>query len=571
MVHRHILIYIKESLRIEIIFLSDDAVFGEFLYLYGVKAELDIGNRLLVEQCIQGNKDALQLFYVRFAPRMLALIKRYVGNCEEAEDILHDGFILAFTHLSELRNADHPEHWLATIMKNIALQFLKNQDVTTILSEVPDVEDTPEMDDILDFDTLESLIRKLPPGYQKVFRLAVLENKSHKEIASILGIAPNSSSSQLFHAKMMMRKLVAEYRKQAGLYSFVLLAVTIAVWVLIRYEAGNMQEATPRLSSVKINDRQIQESGYGADPLHTTLASNTPNTAISISAPTHSNSKNTEEKYSAAELPAESDEAELKKEIPATNNNVLSADTVEPECPDINSLPSPENNHEYYAYHPAQKQTDGWSVTIGGNIPLNNTSKADGLSSGNITDDTNGVFRPLTFNDYKNLSHVNHLPISFALTAKKSISDRFAIETGLTYTMLRTSFSIAWDKSDYEIKTRCTWHYLGVPLRLNMKIFSSRRLSSYFTAGGKLDIPVYSKSYPVKNAEPGIIETGRFNSPISWSVEASYGISFRLNTNIDLFLDPTISYHFKHSYKVPNMWTDNALNFTLPIGLRFSW
>lgn len=245
MVHRHILIYIKESLRIEIIFLSDDAVFGEFLYLYGVKAELDIGNRLLVEQCIQGNKDALQLFYVRFAPRMLALIKRYVGNCEEAEDILHDGFILAFTHLSELRNADHPEHWLATIMKNIALQFLKNQDVTTILSEVPDVEDTPEMDDILDFDTLESLIRKLPPGYQKVFRLAVLENKSHKEIASILGIAPNSSSSQLFHAKMMMRKLVAEYRKQAGLYSFVLLAVTIAVWVLIRYEAGNMQEATP--------------------------------------------------------------------------------------------------------------------------------------------------------------------------------------------------------------------------------------------------------------------------------------------------------------------------------------
>ncbi len=190
-----------------------------------MKCNLDIDNRELVEECKAGSKEALNLFYTRFAPRMLSVIRRYVADPQDAEDILHDGFIIAFTRLNSLRDFDHVDYWLATIMKNLSLRFLHNQDVASMLHEIPEVEDTPDFEEIIDFTTLESLIRKLPPGYQKVFRLAVLENKSHKEIAGILGIAPNSSSSQLFHAKLMMRKLITDYRKQAGLLSLLVLIV----------------------------------------------------------------------------------------------------------------------------------------------------------------------------------------------------------------------------------------------------------------------------------------------------------------------------------------------------------
>lgn len=56
----------------------------------------------------------------------------------------------------------------------------------------------------------------------------MLENKSHKEIAKILGIAPNSSSSQLFHAKMMMRRLVNDYRIQSGMATLCIIIAAIS-------------------------------------------------------------------------------------------------------------------------------------------------------------------------------------------------------------------------------------------------------------------------------------------------------------------------------------------------------
>ncbi len=71
-------------------------------------------------------------------------------------------------------------------MKNLSLKYLQAQTVTSILEEIPDTVEEPEIDDIIDFATLESLIQKLPEGYQKVFRLAVLENKSHKEHGSFI-------------------------------------------------------------------------------------------------------------------------------------------------------------------------------------------------------------------------------------------------------------------------------------------------------------------------------------------------------------------------------------------------
>lgn len=163
----------------------------------------------------------------------MKVVQRYVTDMKDAEDILHDGFIVAFTRLDSLRNLDRVDYWLATIMKNLSLQFLNSQDLEDILHEVPDIEDISDIEDIIDLDTLESLIKQLPEGYRNVFRLAVLENKSHKEIANLLGIAPNSSSSQLFHAKMMMRRLITDYRRQAGALSLLILAAA-GVFLFLR-------------------------------------------------------------------------------------------------------------------------------------------------------------------------------------------------------------------------------------------------------------------------------------------------------------------------------------------------
>lgn len=105
---------------------------------------LDIDNHNLIEECRAGNRDALGILYNKFAPKMLGVISRYIPSQADAQDILHDGFIVAFTRLNSLKDPDKLEFWLATIMKNLALQFLQSQDIVEVLENLPDDGDTPK-------------------------------------------------------------------------------------------------------------------------------------------------------------------------------------------------------------------------------------------------------------------------------------------------------------------------------------------------------------------------------------------------------------------------------------------
>lgn len=67
-----------------------------------------------------------------------------------------------------------------------------------------DVESSLASDSMLEEKELLEIINKLPSGYCKVFKMAVIEGFSHKEIAEKLGIEPHSSSSQLTRAKVML-------------------------------------------------------------------------------------------------------------------------------------------------------------------------------------------------------------------------------------------------------------------------------------------------------------------------------------------------------------------------------
>ena len=59
---------------------------------------------------------------------------------------------------------------------------------------------------------IQKMIRRLPEGYRTIFNLFVFEDKSHKEIAEMLGIKENSSASQLHRAKALLSKWINEYR-----------------------------------------------------------------------------------------------------------------------------------------------------------------------------------------------------------------------------------------------------------------------------------------------------------------------------------------------------------------------
>ncbi len=579
-------------------FFDPHAVFRVFLCLYIVNHNLHIDNHELIEGCKAGDKEALNLFYIRFAPRMLNVIRCYIYNHKDAEDILHDGFIVALTRLGSLRDPERIEYWLATIMKNLSLQFLHTQDVAQMLHDLPEIEDTPELESVIDLDVLESLIKKLPEGYQKVFRLAVLENKSHKEIAKLLGIAPNSSSSQLFHAKLMMRRLIVEYRKQAGVFSLLLIVAT-AGWIFWRNHNSGQDKSLELLSEKEENREYrtldpdtISANQNNGNPLlaSTTISNGNINglpatVAISnVNAPAVTTNNSVEDQ----EFPTESvriatDSISDNIDRPVSLDRLIASDRKESVAGDTLLYSGEDVKYAYLDDDVIRKfRRSEWSVGIGLNPGLlsfdyiggtgddfNYANPGDNINQPDPDDKQEQTYLPTRFStgyqNYKNVGHHNYLPISFSLNVNKSFTKNLSVESGLTYTYLHSTFETS------RARSHCYWHYIGIPLKLNFKTYTFGRFRLYASIGGEVDIPVYSGAdVDAVSSSPDLM-SGKFDSSVVWSLSASYGVSFRLSRRVEIFLEPTLQYHFDHDFDVPNSWTDNPWGFSLPIGFRFNF
>ena len=175
----------------------------------------------LTERCKQGDRKAFQQLYEQYAGLLMAICVRYAGDRESAQDILHDGFLKIFRSFTQFsyRGEGSLRAWLTRIMVNESLEFLrtKNQLNQTVLMEnLPDtIPDSDEYDwEQIPQSQLMRFIEELPIGYRTVFNLYVLEEKSHKEIAGILGITEKTSSSQLYRAKSLLIRKIKDYIKK---------------------------------------------------------------------------------------------------------------------------------------------------------------------------------------------------------------------------------------------------------------------------------------------------------------------------------------------------------------------
>jgi len=172
----------------------------------------------LVEHCRRGENSARKELYERYAGRLLGICLRYIGNRDTAQDVMHDGFIKIFNSFDKFswRGEGSLKAWVDKVMANTALQFLRKNDVMSLamnIDEVPEVSEQPEVSDIetIPKKKLMEFIAELSPGYRTVFNLYMFEEKSHKEIALLLGINEKSSASQLFRAKQVLAKRIKEY------------------------------------------------------------------------------------------------------------------------------------------------------------------------------------------------------------------------------------------------------------------------------------------------------------------------------------------------------------------------
>lgn len=181
--------------------------------------------------CKRGNANAQRALFDQYSPHLMATIFRYVGNDDDAKDVLQDTFVKAFTMIDSFvwSGQGSLKAWITRIAVNTSLNFLRSRRRigaltvdTADLDDPPDIAEDATTDQVnsLDASTILDMVAELPDGYRTVFNLYCLDGYSHKEIAEQLGINEKSSASQLTRAKALLAQKIKNYLKDRNDYHY---------------------------------------------------------------------------------------------------------------------------------------------------------------------------------------------------------------------------------------------------------------------------------------------------------------------------------------------------------------
>jgi len=178
-----------------------------------------VTDKSLVKGCMEGDRTMQKALYEKYKVAMYMLCLRYAKNREEAEDLLQEGFMKVFRDLHQFdSNKGALYTWVRRVVLNVVLMHLRSKKVLFGSVELDQVINLHATNDDVFSDLgakeLTELIQKLPDGYRVVFNLYVVEGFNHREIGEMLNVSINTSKTQLFKAKAMLRKRLSIIRPE---------------------------------------------------------------------------------------------------------------------------------------------------------------------------------------------------------------------------------------------------------------------------------------------------------------------------------------------------------------------
>ena len=146
--------------------------------------------------------------------------------------------------------------------------------------------------------------------------------------------------------------------------------------------------------------------------------------------------------------------------------------------------------------------------------------------------------------------YVHHRqPVRFGLLLRYRLTDRWSVESGLSYT--RLSSDITTIINEVTIVTEQRLNYIGLPLNISYELWKSRYFGLYVTGGG-------------------MIEKRLDDSSWQFSLNGAAGAEYKLSNSFSLYAEPGLGYYFKDGSSTPTIYKDYPLNFNLNFGLRFN-
>lgn len=164
--------------------------------------------------CKKGNQLAQLEVYNRYNKAMYNIALRIVKNSAEAEDIMQESFIAAFSKLDTFKGDASFGSWLKRIVVNNSIvQYRKIQRYT----ELPEYGLKEEVDEFgmeendyrgISSGMLMQTMRELHESYQTVLNLHFIEGYDYEEICEILQISYANCRTLISRAKESLRKKI---------------------------------------------------------------------------------------------------------------------------------------------------------------------------------------------------------------------------------------------------------------------------------------------------------------------------------------------------------------------------
>lgn len=281
----------------------------------------------------------------------------------------------------------------------------------------------------------------------------------------------------------------------------------------------------------------------------------------------------------------ENHSADRKEEKPAVENT-----KQQPAA--RSSYSGKKNNYIAYAV-PRKKRERNWSVGLStGNGTFSSSTQMDGYlplprsAKGAFTNSDNGVqaradidkviqFANLAEGEAGKSDIKYRIPVTFGASLRFDLNDKWAIETGVTYTRLSSETSSGAKQNNYSWEDKL--HYVGIPLKINRNIWSNERFEVYASAGGAVEKCVSGKQKIVWNTTSKVVdetaeptETDIRVKPLQWSLSAAAGAQFKITEKLGIYAEPGVVYYFDDGSNVNTIRKEHPFNFNIQLGVRFT-
>lgn len=546
--------------------------------------------KCIVSGCKNAEPESIKALYELYSDRLMRLCMGYVKSEDEAYDLFHDAFLIIISKISQLKDHRKLEAWMGVIVKNLALQHLKRRKKFVQAEEEFDlVEDAyGEVYPPVPLETLMQMVSSLPEQYGKVFRMAVLEGLSHKEIGGILGIEENTSSSNLHRARAILRTALKKY--WGGLVLALLLLMTPLLWkekkMTEQPEYTLAEESKDTVTVKVVSDSIIKPSK--------SLIMIADGSSVPVA-----RADSVAEEYNT-EAAADT----VIQEIMATKENerTVNVDTRKPYWENVD-----------WGQEEKKRSRRKGSVRIQFSTLPGSVSRLTAMNQDNgllaailpeVDDFTDSPTKIASWSDLEkmmadlaqnypdsamyvslhaiaksNADAGNEMkeereydrPLTLGLTASIEVDEKLSLITGLEYSRLSSKARSGIDT--VAVSNRQTVHYIGLPAGVSYSVWSRNKMNLSVSAYGRIDIPLAASSIIEHHNGNVITYSARtpLRAPVQWSVGTGLCFQYSLGSNISIYAEPQIQYHFDTGGKLRTSWTERPLDLAVPVGIRISW